>query len=273
MKKSIVQNFFPADMPVKKSLKLAKRAGFDGMQLVMRASDAEVSLEMTQRQARQLKRLAEGMGMKLHSLMPSLGVNLADDTSAKRKKALRMWEQMIPLGKALGCGNILVHPGQLRPHTLYTNFYAWVVSALKRLKRSAEKHRIHLLLENVWNKFIYSPMEARQLLSEVRSKYVGFYFDVGNIVLVAYPQQWIRILGRRIGEVHIKDFRTGSFTGSGFVYPLMGDVDWKAVMAELARIGYDGFLCAEYGPYPQFPDKALRDISTSIDALIALSEK
>jgi len=273
MKKSIVQNFFPADMAVKKSLRLAKRAGFEGMQLVMRAADAEVSLEMTRRQARELKRLADGMGMKLHSLMPSLGVSLADDTGAKRRKALQMWERMIPLGKALGCDNILVHPGQIRPHTLYTNFYGWVVSALKSLKKSAETHRIRLLLENVWNKFIYSPREARQLLKEVRSAYVGFYFDVGNIMLVGYPQQWIRILGRRIGEVHIKDFRTRSVTGAGFVYPLMGDVDWKAVMAELMRIGYRGFLCAEYGPYPQFPDKALRDISTSIDALIAVTSK
>ncbi len=272
MKKSIVQNFFPADMPVQESLRLAKRAGFEGMQLVMRAKDAEVSLEMTGRQARQLKRLADGMGMKLHSLMPSLGVSLADDTRAKRKKALQMWEGMIPLGKALGCGSILVHPGQVRAHTLYTNFYRWVVTALKILKKSAEKHRIRLLLENVWNRFIYSPMEARQLLNEVRSEYVGFYFDVGNIMLVGYPQQWIRILGRRIGEVHIKDFRTRSITGAGFVYPLMGDVDWHAVMQELARIGYAGFLCAEYGPYPQFADKALRDISTSIDALIALAK-
>ena len=35
------------------------------------------------------------------------------------------------------------------------------------------------------------------------------YFDVGNVVLYGYPQDWIRTLGKRIVKLHIKDF---SFT-------------------------------------------------------------
>jgi hexulose-6-phosphate isomerase len=268
VKKSIVQGFFQG-LPLEQIFKQLKRAGFDGLQLVMRASDAEVNLEMSQAEVRRIRRAARTLGLRLHSIMPQTGKRLAAPTAAERRDAVDHLKRMLELAKGFGCENILVHPGHIEADTRYDAFYRWVVEGLKKVAPYARKAGIPLLLENVWNRFMYSPLEAKHILAEVGSRSIGIYLDLGNIIPFGYPEHWIRILGRRIGEVHIKDFRRRAMNSFGFVYPLMGDVDWHMVMRELRRMKYRGWLCAEYGPYPQFSDKALRDISTSIDAIMA----
>lgn len=269
MKKSIVQGFF-GQTPLEEVFAQLKGAGFDGLQLVMRASEAEVNLEMSQKEVRRLRRAAQAQGLRLHSIMPQTGVSLGSARSADRKLCLEHFRRMLELAKGFGCENILVHPGHVSAETPYDRFYGWVVEGLKKLAPGARKAGVPLLLENVWNRFMYSPLEAKRILAEVGSRAVGIYLDVGNLIPFGWPEHWVRILARRIGEVHIKDFRRRAMNSFGFVYPLMGDVDWHKVMGELRRIEYGGWLCAEYGPYPQFPEKALRDISTSIDALLAV---
>jgi len=269
VKKSIVAGFF-GDTPLEKVFKQLKAAGFDGLQLRMRAADAEVNLEMSQAEVRRIRRAARKLGLRLHSIMPQTGKPLAAPTAAGRREAVEHLKRILELAKGFGCENILVHPGHIEADTPYDAFYRWVVEGLKKLAPHARKAGIPLLLENVWNRFMYSPLEAKRILAEVGSRSVGIYLDLGNIIPFGYPEHWIRILGRRIGEVHIKDFRRRAMNAFGFVYPLMGDVDWHTVMRELQRVKYRGWLCAEYGPYPQFPEKALRDIATSIDALLAI---
>lgn len=268
MKKSIVQGFF-RDAPLEDVFKKLKSAGFQGLQLTMRAADAEVNLEMPGAEVRRIRRAARKHGLKLHSIMPQTGVSLGSPTAAQRTLAVEHFRKMLELAKGFGCENILVHPGHVSAETPYDRFYKWVVDGFKALAPYARKAGVPLLLENVWNRFMYSPLEAKRILADVGSRAVGIYLDLGNIIPFGWPEHWIRILGRRIGEVHIKDFRRQVMSGAGFVYPLMGDVDWQAVMRELRRVKYRGWLCAEYGPYPQFPEKALRDISTSIDAIMA----
>src|SRR5659263_668632 len=87
-------------------------------------------------------------------------------------------------------------------------------------------------LENVWNKFLLSPIEMRDFIDKIDSSYVGAYLDVGNVINTGYPEQWIRILGKRIKKVHFKDFRKSVGTLSGFVDLLAGDVDYPEVMKE-----------------------------------------
>lgn len=269
MKKSIVQGFFRG-APLEKVFRQLKAAGYDGLQLTMRAADAEVNLEMPGAEVRRIRRAARKHGLKLHSIMPQTGVSLGSAAASDRRLAIEHFRKMLELAKGFGCENILVHPGHIDADIPYDAFYRWVVGGLKALAPYARKAGVPLLLENVWNRFMYSPLEAKRILAEVGSRSVGIYLDAGNIIPFGWPEQWIRILGRRIGEVHIKDFRRQVMSGAGFVYPLMGDVDWHAVMRELRRVKYTGWLCAEYGPYPQFPKKALRDISTSIDAIMAV---
>jgi len=271
VKKSIVQGFFQG-APLEDVLKRLAAAGYDGLQLTMKAtgSDGEVNLEMSKSEVRRIRKAAKARGLRLHSIMPQVGTVLGAPTAGQRRRAVENFKRMLELAKDFGCENILVHPGHIDADIPYDAFYRWVVGGLKELAPHARKAGIPLLLENVWNRFMYSPLEAKRILAEVGSRSVGIYLDVGNLIPFGWPEQWIRILGRRIGEVHIKDFRRRVMSGAGFVYPLMGDVDWRAVMRELRRVKYTGWLCAEYGPYPQFAEKALRDISTSIDAIMAV---
>jgi hexulose-6-phosphate isomerase len=94
---------------------------------------------------------------------------------------------------------------------------------------------------------------------------VGAYFDVGNILAYGFPQHWIRLLGKRIKRIHVKDFRVGEHR---FVYLLQGDVNWREVMAALKEIGYDGWITAELPPYPHAPDQMVRDTAQHLDRII-----
>jgi hexulose-6-phosphate isomerase len=109
----------------------------------------------------------------------------------------------------------------------YDHAYDRTREGLAELVVSAEKLGVSMLVENIWNKFLLSPLEVRALIDEIGSRHVGAFLDVGNVMLFGYPEQWIRILGPRIGEIHLKDFRQDVGTIHGFVTLLDGDVNWS----------------------------------------------
>jgi len=100
---------------------------------------------------------------------------------------------------------------------------------------------------------------------------VKAYFDVGNIVLFAYPQDWIRTLGKRIVKLHFKDFkfqqnRETRKREAEFVNLGEGEIDWKAIHAALAEIGYRGTATVELAG----GDRAyLADVSKRVDKILA----
>jgi len=123
---------------------------------------------------------------------------------------------------------------------------------------------VALCIENVWNKFLLSPLEMRDFIDSFNSEMVGAYFDVGNVLLTGYPEHWIRILESRIKRVHVKDFRRSVGTVDGFVDLLEGDVDFQAVKEALSDIGYDGYVTAEMLPFepgrPEETAQAMKEI-------------
>ena len=123
-----------------------------------------------------------------------------------------------------------------------------------------------IAVENVWNKFLLSPIEFARYVDEFESRYVAAYFDVGNIVLYGYPEQWIRTLGHRIKKVHIKGFHAGQ---RAFVGLLEGTIDWNAVMHSLADAGYDDYITAELGVNREDPEGGVRKISEDMDKIFA----
>jgi hexulose-6-phosphate isomerase len=131
----------------------------------------------------------------------------------------------------------------------YDVCYKRAREAVRKLVPTAEKLGVSLCIENVWNKFLLSPLEMRDFIDSFKSRRVGSYFDAGNVLLMGYPEQWIRILGRRIRRVHIKDFKKSVGTVEGFVDLLQGDVDFEAVKVALAEIKYNGYVTAEMIPY------------------------
>ncbi len=161
-----------------------------------------------------------------------------------REAAEQIIRKMIELCSQLGGRIVLVEPGVVTSSLSYEDAYKNCRESIKKLAKYAEARNVTLALENVWGKFLMSPLEFRGLLDEVGSEAVGAYFDVANILEYGYPQDWIRILAQRIKSIHFKDYRTG-VGAAGFCNPFDGEVDWAAVKKALVHIKYDGYIVAE----------------------------
>jgi L-ribulose-5-phosphate 3-epimerase len=154
--------------------------------------------------------------------------------------------------------------------TEYDVAYDLALEAFMELKEYAEEVKVNIGLENVWNKFLLSPLEMRDFVDKIDSPYVGVYFDVGNVVSTGYPEHWIKILGKRIKKVHFKDFRVSVGNINGFVDLLSGDVNYPAVMEQFRKVGYDDYVIAEMGVYKNYPDQTIYTTSIAMDRILGL---
>jgi len=182
---------------------------------------------------------------------------------------------MLELAQAGGMKTILVVPGAVdicfipsEPVVSYDVVYDRVVEGIRKLIPDCERTGVRIGLENVWNRVFLSPLEFRNLIDQFDSPCIGAYFDVGNVILTGYPEQWIRILGSRIYSVHFKDFRTSVGTLSGFVDLLEGDVNWPEVMSAFQEVGYDGAVVAETGTYRHYPIASVEATSNAMDYIL-----
>jgi hexulose-6-phosphate isomerase len=161
-----------------------------------------------------------------------------------REAAEQIIRWMIDTCSRLGGRIVLIEPGVVTSYLSYQDAYQNCRESIRKLAKYAEARNVTLALENVWGRFLMSPLEFRGLLDEVDSEAVGAYFDVANILEYGYPQDWIGILGNRIKSIHFKDYRRGLGAG-GFCNPFDGDVGWAAVKQALRRIDYGGYIVAE----------------------------
>ena len=166
-------------------------------------------------------------------------------------------------------GSVSVEFVPERPVVAYDVCWQRAVAEMRRLAPVAAEHQIHIGVENVWNKFLLSPLEMRAFIDEIGSEWIGSYFDVGNVVYAGYPEQWIRILGKRIKKVHFKDFRRNPGGLNSFVDILAGDVDWPTVMQAFEDIGYDGWATGEMIPaYGHASDQIIYNTAASMGRIL-----
>jgi L-ribulose-5-phosphate 3-epimerase len=174
--------------------------------------------------------------------------------------------------KAYGADTILLVPGRVSDTVSYDDCWKRSVEEINKVIPLAEKLNVKIAIENVWNNFLLSPMEAANYVDQFKTPIVGFYFDCGNILVYGWPEQWIRILGNRIVKVHIKEFsrkiadKQGKSAGFG-VKLLEGDVDWSAVMKAFDDIGYSGWTTIEQ-PGGNTPE-GLRDLCVRLSTIQA----
>lgn len=281
MIKSISYWAFPggleASKPVVQACKEAKVAGFDAIELAFSVT-GEISLDSKLDDLRQLKEAIADTGIEIASLACALGFQwpfTSDDTSI-RAKAVEIHKKAIAAANALGTDALLVVPGAVDvpwdpsiPVVKYGDAYKRASEEIGKLIGDAEAAGVTICVENVWNKFLLSPMEMANFVDQFRSPRVAVYFDVGNCVYIGYPQDWILILGKRIRRVHLKDFRRSVGTAAGFVDLLSGDVDWPAVIKALKEVGYNGPLTAEMiPPYAHYPEVLIENTSRAMDAIL-----
>jgi len=276
MKKGISIWSFPAGK-LCDSFVLAKDAGFDGVEVALDV-DGEIGLKTTERELLAIKEQANNCGIELYSVASGLYWDnwLNADDKAERERAKDIVKKQLDTAATLGCDTILVIPGCVNadfaaPSKIvdYKTTYERSLEALLELKSHAEKTGVSIGLENVWNKFLTSPVEMREFIEKIDSDYVGSYFDVGNVLFNGYPEHWIEILAEKIKKVHFKDYRIAAGGLHGFVDLLAGDVNYPAVMQALANVGYDGWVSAEMIPnYKYFTETIIYNTSNAMDQIL-----
>jgi len=254
-----------ARKPITEAMREAKQLGFDAIELAI-ASKGVLTHRATQTQCEDIAAIAEKIGIEIASVASgeNWSCSPTSNNSDVRNKSIDFNRKAIRITRWLGTDAYLFVPGAVDVFFLpdaevipYDVCYERASEAIRRILPSAEQTRVALCIENVWNKFLLSPLETRDFIDSFNSKMVGAYFDVGNVLLTGYPEQWIRILGKRIKRVHAKDFKRSVGTVEGFVDLLEGDVNFQTVKEALVDIGYDGYVTAELLPFePGRPEKA-----------------
>ncbi len=244
---------------------LVREVGFDGVELNL-TEDGLLTPESGRSDVEQVLAQAEAAGIELVCLLPAvLGrypLTSADTATADRGR--HIVSRSLQIAAWLGLDSILLVPGRVTPDAPYDIVYERAQGAIRDLLPEAQRLNACMCIENVWNKFLLSPLEMRGFIDEIGSDYVAAYFDVGNVLVNGYPEQWIRILGPRIKRVHVKDFKTSVGNIQGFTNLLEGDVNWPAVRAALDETGYDGWVTAEVAGYNTHHELGLRATADAI---------
>jgi len=262
-----------AGKPIKESMLLAKQAGFDGIELTLE-ENGQTGLNSTAADWEEIANYAKEINLLIPSVATGLhwGNPITSDNATVRQKAIQIVETQLKMAKTLGADTILVVPGLVAAIFMpdftpvrYDIAYDRALDAFNQLKSQAESAKITIGLENVWNQFLLSPLEMRDFIDKIGSPYVKVYFDVGNVIYIGYPEQWIEILGNRICKIHFKDYKRAIGGLDGFVDILEGDVNWQNVMSTLKAINYDNWLTAEISP-----NQSLENTATAMNKIMKM---
>jgi L-ribulose-5-phosphate 3-epimerase len=278
-KKGLCHGNLRRDLDPREAFQRAADHGFHGLELRLDAQ-GRVGLPAPYDEPDRAAELARSVGLELPSTMGPAFIDLFHlQPEESLPQIVERTDRGLQAAKALGATAILQIPGYVQvmwdpksPIVPYDVAYDRSLTIYRELRKVAEKHQVTICVENVWNRFLLSPLEMRAFVDEIGSPYVKAYFDVGNVLVNGFPEQWIRILGDRIGRIHLKDFKTSVGNLQGFVMLLEGNVNWREVMSALRETGYQGYLTAEYGPYSHAPDVLLAHLSASMDAIIGMAE-
>jgi L-ribulose-5-phosphate 3-epimerase len=260
-KSMLVSMLQPKEMPLLDRFAIARDAGFVGMEMHTVADKAE---------ADRAKEASAKTGVTIHSVMNAdhWRFPLSSSDPEVIAKSVAGMETSLRNAALWGATAVLLVPAVVNATTSYQD--AWTRSQKvirERLLPLAQELKIIIAIEEVWNKFLLSPLEMARYVDEFNSPWVKAYFDVGNIVFYGFPQDWIRTLGKRIVRVHLKDFKLDRGAGR-FEWKNIGegDIDWVEVRKAFGEIGYDGYMTTEIAG----GDAAyIKDVSARLDRFLA----
>ncbi len=273
--KGLCSIVFPEHMPLSERFLAAKNAGFDGMEIPL---GGEIKLTSTADQVKRAGEAAHRAGITVVSLWvsgPLWDHPLNSPDASVRAVGADAIVRSLEFARLLNCGAILLVPAHLGSGAKFEVGYqaTWdrVTAELKKLIPVAEQKKVVITPENVWNKFLVSPLEMRAFVDQFRSPWLQTHFDIGNVMQFGYPQDWILTLGQRIKRVHAKDYKLSTRAEQGHFCDLLeGDVDWKDVMAALTKVNYQGFISPEVDYDANDPEQ-LRKISKALDKILEMA--
>jgi len=255
LKKAIQIGMLPKELSDADKFKLARACGFEGIEAVpMDDLDA----------AKKLGEQARAAGTPIHSICHGgWDAPMSDADPAVIAKGTAKLETTMRAAKAMGADVVLLVPAVVNDKVSYDAAYERSQANIKKILPLAEKLEIIIAVENVWNKFLLSPLEFARYVDEFQNPWLRAYFDVGNVVVYGWPEQWIRVLGKRIVRVHLKDFKRDGMQWKNL---REGDVNWPEVRKAFEETGYASYLTPELSG----GDEAyLKDLSERMDKIIA----
>jgi hexulose-6-phosphate isomerase len=260
-RKALLISMLAKELPYLMRFKMARDAGFDAIEMQTAAGEEEAS---------EVRDAASATGLRVHSVMNMdhwrYPLSSADREVVNRSVA--GMETSLRNAARWGADTVLLVPAVVDATTSYQDAWARSQRVIReRLLPLASELKVIIAVEEVWNKFLLSPLEFARYVDELDSPWLKAYFDVGNVVFYGYPQDWIRALGPRIAKVHLKDFHL-DWPAGRFAWTNIGegDIDWPAVRRAFDEIGYRGYVTTEV----QGGDAAyLKDLAGRVDRFIA----
>lgn len=247
---------------VLEKMQAVKAAGFEGVEPMSHMSQDEV-----------VKGL-EATGLKAASVCCATHWHdtLTHNSAAVRDKGLEGLKQALRDAKRYGATSVLLVPGVVSKEVSYADAWTRSQEQIRKAIPLAEELQVKIAIENVWNNFLLSPLEAAHFVDEFKSPWVGWHFDIGNVIHYGWPEQWITTLGKRISRLHIKEYsrdksdKQGRWAGFNAKF-LEGSNDWPRVMKALDEIGYSGWGIAEQGGGDS--PEGLKDLADRMDKIFA----
>ena len=257
IKKGLVFDMLPAKLSFADRMKLARDVGFEVVQAPTTPDE---------REAEAIKRAADAASVRIDSVMnmDHWKYPLSSADPAVVEKSLAGMRTSLHNAKLWGSDAVLLVPAVVNAQTSYREAWSRSQAQIRKLLPLAEELKIVIAIEEVWNRFLLSPLEMATYIREFQSPWLQAWFDVGNVLLYGYPQDWIRTLGKSIVKVHLKDFKRKE-SGYEWVNLGDGDVDWEAVREAFREIGYAGSAITEL---KGGDETYLRDVSRRVDRLV-----
>ncbi|MHC4107475.1 MAG: sugar phosphate isomerase/epimerase family protein [Planctomycetota bacterium] len=264
IRKAVKLGMVSGQSSILEKFQLLKTLGYDGVELAS-PNDLDSDAVLAAR---------DESGLVIHGVVDSAHwrVPLSDPRPDVRAKGREALETALRDAHRYGATTVLLVPAVVNKQVSYADAYARSQAEIRELLPVARQLEVKIAIENVWNHFLLSPLEAARYIDEFESPWIGWYLDVGNIVNYGWPEQWVRTLNRRILKLDIKAYsrakRDNEGLWKGFDVELgEGDCDWPAVMAALDEIGYSGWATAEMaGGGPE----RLKDIAERMDRVLSL---
>jgi hexulose-6-phosphate isomerase len=271
---------YPQRMTLEECLQLAKRAGFDGIELNYDL-DNDLSPKASAAQLAAIRHSADKIGIEISGLCSFLfwPYPLSSNDSSKRNRGIELAGMMAEAAKQMGVENLLVVPGAV--HIPWRDDHEPVPNdvcdqrareAVGKLLTAAERGKVMLNMENIFfNGFLMTPMEMNAFVDSFGSPNIRVHFDTGNIAMFQHAEHWIPILGKRIKNIHFKEYtkKGTDFSLESFRPLLDGTTNWPAVIDGLAQIGYEGYVTFEYfHPYLHYPEALIYQTSDSLDRML-----
>jgi L-ribulose-5-phosphate 3-epimerase len=271
---------YPERMTLEECLQLAKDAGFDGIELNYDLEN-DLSPKSTTKDYLAIRRMADRIGIEISGLCSFLfwPYPLTSNDPAKRSRGMELAGKIAQAAHDLGVENVLVVPGAV--HIPWRDDHEPVRNdlcdrrareAVGKLARQAEKLNVLLNIENIFfNGYLMTPMEMNEFVDSFGSEHVKVHFDTGNIAIFQHAEHWVPILGERIRNIHFKEFsqKGTDYSLEAFRPLLDGTINWPAVMEELEKTGYRGYVTFEYfHPWPHYPEALIYQTSDSLNRIL-----